>query len=59
MAGKNLEEVYERIMTGVGPSFQGRQRERVCCPECAVDLVAGLLEEYHQYQHGTGSPPQW
>ena len=45
MTDGNSEAAYARKMMGVGPSFWGRQRERerVCCLECAAELTAGSL----------------
>ena len=50
MAGGHPEVGYVSRMTGVGPYFWGQIR--VCCPECAAELVVGLLVEHLQDQHG-------
>ena len=53
------EAAYTRRMTGVVPSFRERQRERVQCPECELELTAGSLTAHRQAQHGKERPPQW
>ncbi len=36
-------QAYERMMTGQGPTYRERQRQRVTCPECQEELAAGSL----------------
>ena len=45
-------------MAVVGPSFGERQQERVWCPDCEVELVAGSLADHCQAQHGKYWIPQ-
>ena len=44
--GVMLEESYKRKTTGIGPTFQERQRRRVDYPECEVEVAVGLLLIY-------------
>ena len=41
--GNRTTEGYRRRLTGDGSSFRERQRERVACGECGVELAAGSL----------------
>ena len=34
-------EAYDIWTAGIGPTFRERQRRRVDCPECGVEVVAG------------------
>ena len=43
---------YERMMTGQGPTYKARRRQRVTCPECQVEMAAGSLTQHLQTQHG-------
>ena len=47
-------EAYKRHTTGTGKTFQERQRRRVNCPECGVEVTAGSLLTHCQIQHGVG-----
>ena len=46
--GRILLGVYERRMKGTEPTFQERQRMRVGCPECVVEVAAGSLMIHRQ-----------
>ena len=46
-------------MTGEGPSYIARQRERVRCPKFSAELVSGSLAAHRQTQSGFGRGPQW
>ena len=65
MPGRMSVEAYERRTTGIRPTFWERQRRRVECPECRVEVAAGSLLTKCQSQHGVGqgerggSPPPW
>ena len=52
-------EAYERWTTGTGPTFRERQRWRVACPKCGVEIDAGLLMTHCQSENvvGQGHPP--
>ena len=41
--GRMFEEAYVKWTTGKVPNFWERQRRRVECPECGVELASGLL----------------
>jgi Reverse transcriptase (RNA-dependent DNA polymerase) len=43
---------YKRQMTGEGPSYQERQRQRVECPECTLEMSQGALKMHRQRTHG-------
>ena len=42
-SGNRSAEGYRRRVTGEGLSFRERQRERVPCGECGVEIAAGSL----------------
>ena len=46
------EEAYVIRITGERISFQYRICQRVCCPNCNLDLAVGSLEEHRQGQNG-------
>ena len=48
------EEAYARQVTGKGPTFWEIQSRRVECPECGVEVTAGLLLKHLQIQNGVG-----
>ena len=48
MVGTQLEAYYEQSMTGEGLTYLYRQRIRVQCPECGVDLAAGLMAAHRK-----------
>ena len=39
-------------MTGEGPTYRERQKERVQCGECKKEMVARLLASHRVTQHG-------
>ena len=48
---------------GTGPTVWEQKRRNVECPECGVEVAAGLLMMYHQSQHvvgqgDRGAPPR-
>ena len=53
-AGNQSEAAYGRKMTGEGPTYWERQKERVECGECGKEMTAGLLASY-QMTHSTRS----
>ena len=57
--GNRLEEAYGRIMTGEGPPFRERKRERVTCGDCGKELAAGLLDSHQMTQHGKTWEKHW
>ena len=50
-SGNRSAEGYRRRVTGEGKSFRERQRERVACGECGVEIAAGSLSGYLMTQH--------
>ena len=59
MVGIQLEEDYERRMTGEGLTYWVHKRMRVQFPECGADLAAGLLASKLQTYHIVGLGSQW
>ena len=49
-AGNQSEEAYGRKMTGEGPTYGERQKERVKCRDCGKEMAAGSLES-HRMTH--------
>ena len=49
--GRILVEAYERLATGTGLMFWERQRMRVQCLECGVEVATGLLLTHRQRQY--------
>eukprot|EP00978_Attheya_sp_CCMP212_P042710 scaffold265092_cov51-Attheya_sp.AAC.1 len=47
---------YERRMTGIGESYQARQRRRVVCPVCDASLAQSSLQHHLRVQHGQTTP---
>ena len=39
----HLEAAYTLMVTGMGTSFQKRQREVFWCPKCELEFTAGSL----------------
>ena len=58
-AGNQSEAAYERNMTGEGPTYWERQKERFECGECGKEMVAGLLSSHRMTQHGKAKEEQW
>ena len=50
-AGNQSEVVYGRKMTGEGPTYRERLKERVKCGECRKGIAAGSLEAHRMIQH--------
>ena len=51
-AGTQLVAAYGRKMTGEGPTYRERHKERVECGECRKEMAAGLLASHRMTQHG-------
>ena len=45
---------YERQVTGMGMTYKERQRMRVQCPECGVEVALVSLLTHRQSQHIVG-----
>ena len=58
-AGNQSEASYRRNMTGEGPTYCERQRERVECRDCGKGVAAGLLESHPMIQHGKANSDKW
>ena len=57
--GNRSEEAYERLMTGEGPTFRERKRERVACGKCGKEVAAGSLDSHRMTQHGKARKKRW
>ena len=44
---------YTQRVTGIGPSFPERQRERIPCPHCGRLLTRGALRTHSHRVHGS------
>ena len=51
-AGTQSVAAYGRKMTGEGPTYRERQKERVECGECGKKMEAGSLASHRMTQHG-------
>ena len=58
-AGTPSEAAYRQKMTGEGPIYQERQKERVECGECGKEMVAGLLASHRMTQHVQAKEERW
>ena len=58
-AGTRSEEAYVQKMTGEGPTYQERQKERVECMDCGKGVAAGFLESHRMTQHGKAKADKW
>ena len=58
-AGNLPEEAYGRLMTGEGPTFRERKRERVNCRYCGKEVAAGSLDSHRMSQHGKAREKRW
>ena len=58
-AGNQSEAAYGRMMTGEGPTYQERQKERVKCGECGKEMAAGSLASHRMTQHRKVKEKQW
>ena len=50
-ADSHLVEAYRRRMMGGGHTYRERQRDRVWCLDCGVELATGSLTAHFQTQH--------
>ena len=50
--GNWSEEAYGRLITGDGPTFRERNRERFTCGDCGKEVAAGSLDYHRMTQHG-------
>ena len=46
-------------MTGEGPTFRERIRERVACGDCGKEVAAGSLDSHRMTQHGKAWEKRW
>ena len=58
-AGNQSEVAYGRKMTGEGPTYRERLKERVECGDCGKEMVAGSLESHRMLQHGKAKEDKW
>ena len=58
-AGNQSEAVYGRKMTGEGPTYRERQKERVKCGECGKEMAVGSLASHWMTQHVKVKEEQW
>ena len=58
-AGNQSEEAYIRKMTGEGPTYWERQKERVECGDCKKDMAEGSLASHQMIQHGKAKADKW
>ena len=57
--GNQSEVAYGRKMTGEGPTYQERKRERVECGDCGKGIAAGSLDANRMVQHGKSKEERW
>ena len=57
--GTQSEAAYGQNMTGEGPTYRERQRERVECGECGKEMAAGSLASHSMTHHGQAIEEQW
>ena len=55
-SGNRTAEGYRRRVTGEGKSFRERQRDRVACEECGVEIAVGSLSGHLMTRHGKAAP---
>ena len=58
-AGNQSEVAYGRKMTGEGPTYCERQKERVECGECGKGMATGSLEVHRTMQNGKEKEDKW
>ena len=58
-AGNQSEVAYGRNMTGEGPTYRERLKERVKCGYCGKGMAAGSLEAHRMMQHGKAKEDKW
>ena len=46
-------------MTGEGPTYRERKRERVECRECGKGMAAGSLDAHRMVQYGKAKAERW
>ena len=59
VAGTQSGAAYGRKMTGEGPTYRERQKERVQCGECGKEMAAGSLASQRMTQHGQATDQRW
>ena len=55
-SGNRTTDGYRQRVTGEGLSYRERQRERVACWECGVEIAAGSLSGHLMTRHGRAAP---
>ena len=50
-AGNQLEVAYGRKMTGEGPTYREKLKERVECGDCGKEMAVESLETHQMLQH--------
>ena len=58
-AGNQSEVAYGHKMTGEGPKYCERLKERVECRDCGKEMAAGSLEAHRMLQHGKAKEENW
>ena len=58
-AGNQSEVAYGRKMTGEGPMYRERKRERVECRDCGKGMAAWSLEDSSMVHHGKAKVEKW
>ena len=58
-AGNLSKVAYGHKMTGEGPTYHERKRERVKCGDCGKGMAAGSLEAHQMVQHGKAKADRW
>ena len=58
-AGNQSEVAYGHKMTGEGPTYRERQKERVECGYCGRGMAAGSLEAHRMIKHGKAKEDKW
>ena len=58
-AGNQLEVAYGRKITGEGPTYLERKREKVKCGECGKGMAAGSLDTHRMVQHAKSKAKRW
>ena len=58
-AGNQLEVEYGRKMTGEGPMYRERHKERVECGDCGKGMATRSLEAHRMIQNGKAKEDKW
>ena len=58
-ARNQSEAAYRRNMTGEGPTYPERQKERFESMEYGKDVAAGLLASHRMMHHGQAKEERW